>query len=126
MPIMYNMKRKQEELISLEAEILEAALDLQAEDVQEFYGYIIAKRMRDRKGARTLTAHGTLYKALSRMQRLGWLSSRWEDPTIAANEERPIRRLYIITASGLQVLETYRKKAPSTVSLAFQEEGAGL
>ena len=126
MPIMYNMKRKQEELISLEAEILEAALELQEEGAQEFYGYIIAKRLRDRKGARKLTAHGTLYKALSRMQRLGWLNSRWEDPAIAGIEERPIRRLYSVTASGLQVLETYRKKAPSTVSLAFQAEGAGL
>ena len=66
MPIMFNMKRKPEELISFEAEILEAALELQAGGLQEFYGYIIAKRIRDRKGARKLTAHGTLYKALSR------------------------------------------------------------
>ena len=119
------MKRKSEELLSLEAEILEAALELQSEGAQEFHGYIIAKRMRDRKGARKLTAHGTLYKALSRMQRLSWLSSHWEDPAIAGIEERPLRRLYTVTASGLQVLEAYREKAPSTVSLTFQKDEAG-
>jgi PadR family transcriptional regulator PadR len=118
------MKRKSEELISIEAEILEAALELQAEGIQEFYGYIIAKRMRDRKGARRLTAHGTLYKALSRMQRLGWLSSRWEDPAIAGIEERPIRRLYTVTAPGLQILEDYRKNTPAAIRLTFQKDGA--
>ena len=126
MPIIYNMKRKQEELLSIEAEILETALELQGEGVPNFYGYIIAKRMRDRKGARKLTAHGTLYKALSRMQRIGWLSSHWEDPEIAGIEERPIRRLYTVTGSGLEVLEAYRKKAPSTICLTFQEEGTGI
>lgn len=124
MPIMIFMKRKPEELLSLEAEILEAALELQAGGKREFHGYIIAKKMRDRGGARKLTAHGTLYKALSRMQRMSWLSSHWEDPVIAGIEERPIRRLYTITASGLQILESYREKRPSNVRLTFQEDGA--
>jgi|SRR6476646_5028678 len=42
---------------------------------------------------------GTLYPALMRMERLGWLRGRWEeiDP---AKEGRPRRRLYRITAEG--------------------------
>lgn len=42
---------------------------------------------------------GTLYPALMRMERLGWLSGRWEeiDP---ATEGRPRRRLYRLTGKG--------------------------
>jgi DNA-binding PadR family transcriptional regulator len=56
--------------------------------------------MKDRQQARLLTAHGTLYKALDRMQRAGLLESEWEDPLIAAREGRPRRRLYRVTAVG--------------------------
>lgn len=42
---------------------------------------------------------GTLYPALARMERFGWLTSRWEeiDP---AKESRPRRRLYQLTGEG--------------------------
>jgi len=42
---------------------------------------------------------GTLYPALMRMERLGWLSGRWEeiDPASAG---RPRRRLYRLTGKG--------------------------
>jgi DNA-binding PadR family transcriptional regulator len=47
-----------------------------------------------------LTAHGTLYRALERLEKAGLLSSRWEDPEAAAREQRPRRRLYLINAAG--------------------------
>jgi DNA-binding MarR family transcriptional regulator len=42
---------------------------------------------------------GTLYPALARMERFGWLASRWEeiDPAEAG---RPRRRLYHLTGEG--------------------------
>ena len=47
-----------------------------------------------------LTAYGTLYKALDRLERAGYLESRWEDPDYAAEAARPRRRFYRITALG--------------------------
>src|SRR4051812_24871421 len=42
---------------------------------------------------------GTVYPALARLERVGWLQSEWEDvdPAIA---KRPRRRLYRLTPSG--------------------------
>ena len=48
---------------------------------------------------------GTLYPALLRMERFGWLSSRWEDIDPVA-EARPRRRLYRLTAEGYRVAES--------------------
>ena len=80
--------------------ILAAAMEMRRRGPPEFHGFQIAKAMRDRDAARLLTAHGTLYKALGRMERAGLLESRWEDPLIAAQAERPRRRLYHVTAQG--------------------------
>jgi PadR family transcriptional regulator PadR len=49
---------------------------------------------------RLLTAYGTLYRALGRLEAMGMLQSRREDPQIAAQENRPGRRLYMLTAAG--------------------------
>jgi PadR family transcriptional regulator, regulatory protein PadR len=46
------------------------------------------------------TAHGTLYKALARLEDAGLLVSRWEDADLAAADGRPRRRLYRITTAG--------------------------
>ena len=68
-----------------------------------FHGFGLAQIMREQRGSRSLTAHGTLYKALSRLEQFGLLSSRWEDP--AAAEGRPRRRLYELTGRGALVAE---------------------
>jgi DNA-binding PadR family transcriptional regulator len=47
-----------------------------------------------------LTAYGTLYRALGRLEKMGLLQSRWEDPAAPARENRPGRRLYTLTALG--------------------------
>lgn len=94
------MRRKPGTLVPLELDILEAALELQRLGQAEFHGFAIAKRIQEIEGARRLTAHGTLYKALARMEKSGLLHSRWEDPSAAADEQRPRRRLYEVTAEG--------------------------
>jgi DNA-binding PadR family transcriptional regulator len=68
--------------------------------VAEFHGFLLAKTIKDQQEARLLTAHGTLYKALDRLQAAGLLDSRWEDPLAAAAANRPRRRLYHLTAVG--------------------------
>ncbi len=86
-------------MLPLEASILHAAIALAKVGQPEFHGFELAKGLRD-LGGRTLTAHGTLYKALSRMEKAGWLSSVWEDADTATAEGRPRRRLYSITSEG--------------------------
>jgi PadR family transcriptional regulator, regulatory protein PadR len=94
------MRRKEGELVPLEVSILEAALELRRRGAPEAHGFLLAKEMRDSHHARRLTAYGTLYKALERLERAGYLESRWEDPHAAAAEGRPRRRFYQVTLAG--------------------------
>ncbi len=94
------MKRKPGKLLSIEIAILASAVSLLGAGRGEFYGYAIAKEISGQEGARRLTAHGTLYRALERLEKIGFLACRWEDPELAASEARPRRRLYHITAAG--------------------------
>lgn len=91
-------------LLPIEASILQAAVALAASGVGEFHGYLIAREIKGREDARLLTAYGTLYKALERLEQQGLLTSRWEDPAVAAGERRPLRRLYHVTADGAHAL----------------------
>ena len=94
------MRRKAGTILPLEAAVLTTAVELAKAGTNEFHGFQLAKQLRDGEGQKTLTAHGTLYKALSRMEKAGLLSSVWEDPDSAADEGRPRRRLYSITSAG--------------------------
>jgi DNA-binding PadR family transcriptional regulator len=94
------MRRKPGTLVPLEREICLAVFELKGRGTDEFHGYQLAKSLRDRAGHRLLTAYGTLYRALGRLEAMGLLASRWEDPAIPARENRPGRRLYTLTAAG--------------------------
>jgi DNA-binding PadR family transcriptional regulator len=107
------VRRKPGALLPLEAGILEVATARNRAGDPEFHGFLVAKELRDRDGARALTAHGTLYKALDRMESAGLLDSRWEDPDDAAAEGRPRRRLYRITGAGDQAAAAHRAAAPT-------------
>lgn len=48
---------------------------------------------------------GTVYPALSRLERDGYLQSDWEDPDLPRTEGRPPRRYYRLTAAGRRLLE---------------------
>jgi DNA-binding PadR family transcriptional regulator len=48
---------------------------------------------------------GTVYPALSRLERDGYVRSSWEDDQHAHREGRPARRYYRITAPGTRALE---------------------
>lgn len=90
------MRRKAGQLLPLELDVCRMALDLD----ESFHGYQMARLLQEGAEARLLIAHGTLYRALARLEGMGLLKSRWEDPRIAARENRPGRRLYALTAAG--------------------------
>lgn len=58
----------------------------------QHFGWALSKR------ARTRTS--TMYGVLSRMLEAGWLTDGWEDQAVAAQEKRPPRRFYELTAQG--------------------------
>jgi DNA-binding PadR family transcriptional regulator len=47
---------------------------------------------------------GTVYPILGRLERDGYVRSRWEAPAAAQREKRPPRRYYEISASGVRTL----------------------
>jgi DNA-binding PadR family transcriptional regulator len=47
---------------------------------------------------------GTVYPALSRLERDGYVKSAWEDEADARDEGRPARRYYRLTAPGVKAL----------------------
>jgi DNA-binding PadR family transcriptional regulator len=73
-----------------------------------FHGYELAKHLQAVSDARLLTAYGTLYRALTRLEEMGLLESKWEDPEVPARENRPGRRLYSLTAKGEETARTQR------------------
>jgi PadR family transcriptional regulator len=97
---MSAVRRKPGSLIPLEVAICAAAAALRGTGHDDFHGYEIAKTIGDASSGRLLTAYGTLYRALGRLEKMGLLTSRWEDPEIPARENRPGRRLYTLTARG--------------------------
>ena len=105
-------RRKPGTLLPLETEVLGAVLSLREDGHETIHGFGLAHTLRERSGSRALTAHGTLYKALGRLEERGLLSSRWEDP--AAAEGRPRRRLYALTAEGARVAGEARAQSVST------------
>ena len=95
------MRRKPGALVPLEASVLVVAAELFARGIAEIHGYDLARHLAERTHARLLTAHGTLYRALSRLESMGLLDSRWES-TDRDDPTRPPRRLYRLTDAGAE------------------------
>ena len=95
---------------------LEEAILAHGIDHADFYGFALARAISD--GASALTAHGTLYKALTRMTSTGLLEARWEDANVAETEGRPRRRLYRVTADGAHALSTARAHSHTVAAAA--------
>jgi PadR family transcriptional regulator PadR len=104
-----RVRRKPGHLVPLEIAICSAAAMLRRRGGDEFHGYEMAKTMGDAADARLLTAYGTLYRALARLEKMGLMTSRWEDPQVPARENRPGRRLYTLTALGEAAADQARR-----------------
>jgi len=102
------MRRKPGTLLPLELDILDAGLQLRRAGAPRFHGFQLAKQLADHPRPRALTAHGTLYKALQRLEDAGLLTSRWEDPDAATAQGRPRRRLYQVTGAGERALSAWQ------------------
>jgi len=88
---------------------LSACSVLQAIADGSAYGFDIIER--------TGLPSGTVYPALSRLERDGYVRSAWEDERRAFADGRPARRYYKITAPGVAALDEalgyYRSILPS-------------
>jgi PadR family transcriptional regulator PadR len=118
------VRRKPFALLPIELSVLASAVELARVGTMEFYGYGMAKEIRDRDAARKLTGHGTLYRALDRLAKLGLIESRWEEPEVAALEDRPRRRLYRVTALGERALAEGRVPDAATPKAGVRREWA--
>jgi PadR family transcriptional regulator PadR len=64
-------------------------------------------------------AAGTIYPILHRLMLAGWVVDRWEDPTVAAREKRPLRRYYRLTVEGrARAVHALERVAPGREELA--------
>jgi len=98
------VNRRRDELIQTEIDLLSAAMRLRRRGLREFHGFLIGKTMEDAGGPPSLIGHGTLYKALGRLEERGYLKSRWEGSKITDRDRGPRRRLYEVTAAGQRAL----------------------
>lgn len=115
-------RRRPGSLLDLEVGILGACVDAGTPGT---HGFDIAKTLVDRGDTRSLTATGTLYRALHRLEAAGLVESHWEDPDTAADEGRPRRRIYRITGAGAAALATaHAAAAPNTGVLRVRPEPA--
>jgi len=110
------VRRKAGSLVPLELAICTAALALRERGVDQFHGYLIAKELKDASEAKLLTAYGTLYRALGRLEQMGLMASAWEDPQIPADANRPRRRLYAITPDGQTAVANARETAKAPLA----------
>ena len=55
---------------------------------------------------------GTVYPALRRLERAGYVASRWESEEIAREAKRPKRRYYEISDSGSEALAAATVRFP--------------
>jgi PadR family transcriptional regulator PadR len=98
------MRRKQGTLLPIELDILDVCQSRSLSGNPECHGFLIASLVKGKQNARLLTAYGTLYRALSRLEKAGFLTSQWEDISSLAGGSRPRRRLYRITEAGSKTL----------------------
>ncbi|MDP4509192.1 PadR family transcriptional regulator [Nonomuraea turcica] len=72
---------------------------------------------------------GTLYPILARLEQIGWVESRWEDPETHVAEGRPRRRYYRITAHGAEqardaIARAYRSRSQAVPAWLLPSEAA--
>jgi len=107
-------RRKPGTLLPLETEILEAALSMLSSEHATFHGFGLAQTMREQTGSRSLTGHGTLYKALSRLEELAavldGLSVRVRSCIVTpqGGTDRMVALLRLDTIEGTKVIAALR------------------
>lgn len=98
-------------MLPLEVEILRTALERTRAGDATFHGFGVAQALQQNGRGGSLIAHGTLYKALGRLEAMGLLASRWEEDPPAG---RPRRRLYELTAAGQRAAADAKRSAAAS------------
>ena len=81
-----------------------AAMILQAIHAGQIYGFSVMQM--------TGLPSGTVYPAMRRLERDGLIVSKWEQQSIADEEQRPPRKYYRLTRSGRATLEAAYARYP--------------
>jgi PadR family transcriptional regulator, regulatory protein PadR len=81
-----------------------AAMILQAVHAGQLYGFSIMEM--------TGLPSGTVYPAMRRLERDGFIVSKWEQQSIADAEQRPLRKYYKVTRAGRATLDAAYKRYP--------------
>ncbi|HTW50078.1 MAG TPA: PadR family transcriptional regulator [Acidobacteriaceae bacterium] len=81
-----------------------AAMILQAIHAGHIYGFSVM--------AMTGLPSGTVYPAMRRLERDGWIVSKWEQQAIADAEQRPPRKYYRVTPAGRATLRAAYRRYP--------------
>ncbi len=85
-------------LSRLEARILAVTCRLTVAGTPAFHGYQLASELAGSPERLPTVGYGSLYRALDRLERVGYLGSWWEEP---APIGRPRRRRYQLTPAGV-------------------------
>lgn len=78
----------------------------------ESYGYAIIQEIKSRSRGRVQWTDGMLYPVLHRMEKKGWIKSRWDK-----SETGRKRKYYSIRKNGRKARETHREQWLSVHSL---------
>jgi PadR family transcriptional regulator, regulatory protein PadR len=81
-----------------------AALILQTIHAGQVYGFSVMEA--------TGLPSGTVYPAMRRLERAGLIVSKWEQQSIADAEQRPPRKYYKLTRTGVATLQALQKRYP--------------
>lgn len=98
--------------------MISAGLALAIKGIREFHGRALARQLEADNSVRRFAGYGTIYKALDRLEEAELLTSRWEDPEIAAAENRPRRCYYEVTAAGAAALARHETAAVAAAKQA--------
>lgn len=113
-------RRRPGSLVPLEVSILAACREA---GEPGSHGFALAKAIAEAGDSRELTATGTMYRALHRLDAAGLVESWWEDPNDAADAGRPRRRSYRITSAGATALAKARAEATDTAVFTRADPG---
>jgi len=89
-------------------EILQGTLDMLILQILQWgpsHGYALSKAIRTNSGERLKADTGSLYPAMHRLERKGWIDAEWKD-----SELGPRLRVYRLTKSGRKQLVSERSR----------------
>lgn len=99
-------KRKPGGLLPIETSILAIMVERELQMRPGIHGYDLAKDLALREHRKLLAGHGTIYRALSRLEDARLVTSSWEVLDPQAEPDRPRRRFYRVTPAGVEALAT--------------------